>query len=111
MTGDSGLRFHRTLKGQGRVYDGERVLVEVDYLLKEVEEASTRVPFGGETPEAVEGRRGVYGVAKTPGSVVLGGYVGTRLTLELQDGRRLDVTVAKVMEVGAFLIQGLSSFR
>ena len=102
------LRFHETLAGRGKAYDGARLLAEVDYLIKDVEETYGTAPVGrGEAAEAGAGQRNIYGLVRSPGAEVLGGYVGARLTLQLEDGRRLHFTVAKVMGTDAFLIQGL----
>lgn len=96
------LRVHATFVGRGAAYDGERMLAEVEYSLKDIAEVPT--PLGG-APTA--GERNLYGLVRSPGVDVLGGYVGVRLVLQLQDGRLLPFMVVKVLRVDVFLIQGL----
>lgn len=105
------LRLHDRLEGQGRAYDGGRLLAEVHYALKDVDEVYEAVGIGDEPGGQVVGPRILCGIVKSPESPTLGEYVGARLTLELQDGSLLDFTVAKVLRIDAFLIQGLGDVR
>jgi len=106
------LRIYETLEGRGKAYDGERLLAEVDYVLKDVEEVEyTMASREGDGSEARVGERNLYGIVKSPQAGVLGGYVGTSLILQLEDGRLFPFTVAKAIHIHAFLIQGLGGIR
>jgi hypothetical protein len=111
MDPDEALVVHEKSKGAGEVYDGEQLLAEVDYSLKDVEELHGGVsqPPGASGLRA--GLRNVYGVVAASEPNTLAGYVGGRLTLRLDDGRQLDFTISKVMGSRRFLIQGLERFR
>ncbi len=107
----SELRVHEALRGSGRVSVGERVLAEVDYKLKDVEEVQRPGPgVRGYFPGGEAGVRTVYGVVTTREARALDAYVGTPLVLRLDDGRLLDFTVAKAMEPRMYLVQGLGGF-
>jgi hypothetical protein len=107
------LHVRERFEGHGRVYDGDRLLSEVDYSLKDVEEELDTLPMGSDTPVPVMGKRNIFGYVRVPPSweEVLVPYVGSRLMLRLEDGRRLPFTVAKVMRMNRFLIQALGEFR
>ena len=120
--GAASLRIYERVDGRGTVYDGERVLTEVDYAIRDVEETHTPPPARGATPTGEPppaslgqrvGQRNIYGLVKSsdPRVRILSGYVGSRLALRLHDGRRLPFTVAKVLAAHAFLIQGLGGFQ
>lgn len=101
------LRVHATFEGRGRAYDGAQLVAEVEYLLRDVEEAHRVAAFRGETAETIPGQRGVYGILKSPVARVLANFVGARLELVLDDGRHLPFTVVKVTTAHIYLIQGL----
>lgn len=113
------LRVHDSIEGRGQVYVGEQLLVEGDYWLRDVEEVDKTVfPTGhhesGEPSDARTGTRGVYGRLRADARTnVLGAYVGTPLTLRLQDGRTLEFTVTKVLTgddalYPHYLVQGVA---
>lgn len=105
------MRIHARLDGRGKAYHGERLLAEVEYALKDVDEVYEELVVGGGAGGQVVGPRTLYGVVQDPGAHALGGYVGARLTLELEDAGLLDFTVAKVLRADTFLIQGLGGVR
>ena len=107
----SELQVHESVRGAGQVADGARLLGEVDYKLKDVEEVQRAVGAPGFFPGGEAGVRTVYGVIIARVSGVLDAYVGARLVLRLDDARLLDFTVAKVMEPKMYLIRGLGRFR
>jgi hypothetical protein len=108
----SELLVHEALRGRGRVSAGGRVLTEVDYRLKDVEEVQRPSPgVPGYFPHGEAGVRAVYGAVTTPKARALDAYVGTRLVLALEGGRTLDFTVTKVMEPRIYLVQGLGGFQ
>jgi hypothetical protein len=57
------------------------------------------------------GQRNIYGVVTTTRAGVLSDRVGSALALQLQDGRWLAFTVAKVLGPQRYLIQGLGPVR
>ncbi len=101
------MRVYERLQGTGVVYDGERVLSDVEYALKDVEEVLYTPPVGDVPSATLVSDRSIYGVVTTSTAGVLGDYVGARLRLRLADGRHLDWTVAKVFSGTAVLVQGL----
>lgn len=105
------LRVHATLRGSGRAYDGERLLAAVDYRLNVVDEARGAASPADGAPESSAERPNVYGLLRSLEPAALAEYVGTRLALALDDGRRLDFAVAKVLWPGTFLIQSLGDLR
>jgi hypothetical protein len=105
------LRVYDTLAGRGAVYDGERLLVDVDYSLRDVAEMLRTAAVHGGTSEAIPGERTIYGMLRALEASVLDESVGSPLALRLEDGRRLEFTVVKVMWRDAFLIQGLDGIR
>ena len=108
----SELRVHEALRGGGRVSAGGRVLTEVDYKLKDVEEVQRPAPgVPGYFPGGEAGVRTVYGAVTTRKARALDAYVGARLVLALDGGRTLDFTVVKVMEPRVYLVQGLGGIQ
>jgi hypothetical protein len=105
------LLLHERLEGLGEVFDGERLIADVEYALKDVEEPHGRSSHPEDAPPATRPQRNIYGVVKPRAANALTPYVGERLTLRLQDGRRLPFTVAKVMGTFRYLLQGLGDFR
>jgi hypothetical protein len=99
---------HEKLEGWGEVYEGERHLSAADYSLKDVEETTDAAPLRGVASVMAERQRNLFGVLRPPQAGVLSDYVGRRLTLQLQDGRRLPFTVSKVMGPHRYLVQGLN---
>jgi ADP-heptose:LPS heptosyltransferase len=103
----AGMQVHERLEGQGWVFDGARLLVEVDYALNIVQELHTSTsPESGAT-ELVTEQRIVYGVVESPQAPVLAEYVGASLRLQLHDARTLHFTVTKLMRKNLVLIHGL----
>jgi hypothetical protein len=107
----STLRVHERLEGHGEAYDGELPIAELDYLLKDVEEKSGATSTLADMPPKPLGQRNIYGVVTTTRAGVLSDRVGSALALQLQDGRWLAFTVAKVLGPQRYLIQGLGPVR
>jgi hypothetical protein len=106
------LRVHQRLEGRGQAFAGERLLADVAYALKDVEELVYATPPRGVAPSApAAGARNIYGLMRSPRPGVLAEYVGAQLVLHLEDGRVLPFTVAKVLRAGTYLIQGLGGVR
>lgn len=106
------LLVHEKVEGAGKVHDGERLLTEVDYSLKDVEELhATSDGIAHDTPTMSVGVRNIYGILVATREDELAASVGARRTLRLQDGRRLEFAVAKVLGGHRFLILGLDVFR
>jgi hypothetical protein len=99
---------HEKLDGWGEVYDGDRLLAAADYSLKDVEETTEAAPLRGSASVMAERQRNVFGVVRPREAGALADCVGRRLTLRLQDGRRLPFTVSKVMGPHRYLVQGLN---
>jgi hypothetical protein len=99
---------HEKFEGWGEVYEGARHLGATDYSLKDVEETTDAAPLRGSASVMAERQRNVFGVIRPPQAGVFADYVGKRLTLQLQDGRRLPFTVSKVMGPHRYLVQGLN---
>jgi hypothetical protein len=99
---------HEKLDGWGEVYDGDRLLAAADYSIKDVEETTDAAPLRGSASVMAERQRNMFGVVRMRESGVLAAYVGRRLVLRLEDGRRLPFTVSKVMGSHRYLIQGLN---
>ena len=97
------LHILATFHGPGRVFDGDRLLADVEYSLKAVQGGRERDPG----PDSVEGRS-IFGLVRSTESTLLDGSVGARLDLELHDGRTLSFCVVKVLAPRVFLIQGLT---
>ena len=104
----SAFVVHEKLEGWGDVYDGERHLAATDYSLKDVEETIDAAPLRGAASVMAERQRNVFGVVRPAQAAVLADYVGRRLTLRLEDGRRIAFTVSKVMGPHRYLVQGLN---
>ena len=105
----AGLLVHGRLEGRGAVYDGERLLTEADYKLKDIEEIQRVGSAGREADGTAVGLRNIYGNLIAVQAGVLAGFVGRRLSLRLADGRLLPFTVAKVSGPHRHLIQGLEA--
>ena len=112
------LQVHEPIAGRGEAYDGERAFAVVDYRMKEIQEPYK--PSAVPTPAGVgaPGERSVYSVTRSLQAAqtgILRDYMGARLTMRLDDGRRLDFTVAKVVGkvvgIDMFLLQGLGGFQ
>ena len=106
------LRVVRKLAGRGDVLDGDRVVADVDYALRDVEERG-----GDHTPPTVDvtgspaGRRNVYGLVACPDPGALAGYLGSPVMLHLEDGTRLHITISKVLGPHRYLVQALDAVR
>jgi hypothetical protein len=102
------LRVIRKLTGRGDVLDGGRVVADVDYVLRDVEEDA-----GDHTPPTVDvtgspaGRRNVYGLIACPAPGALSDYLGAPITLQLEDGATLPITISKVLGPHRYLVQAL----
>lgn len=99
---------HEKLEGWGEVYEEDRHLASADYSLKDVEETIAAAPLRGSASVMAERQRNMFGVVRPREAGALADYVGRRLTLRLEDGRRLPFTVSKVMGPHRYLIQGLN---
>jgi hypothetical protein len=104
----AGFVVHEKLEGWGEVYDGDRHLASADYTLKDVEETVDAAPLRGTGSVLTERLRNVFGVVRPREAGVLSDFVGRRLSLRLDDGRRLPFTVSKVLGPHRYLIQGLN---
>jgi hypothetical protein len=71
--------------GQGEIYQEDKFLQTVNYHLTHYEEVLTANSFGGSSE--VEGSQGIEGTLRD-GQIF--NLVGERLTLHLNDGRRLN---------------------
>lgn len=106
------LRVVRKLTGRGDVLDGERVVADVDYALRDVEERG-----GDHAPPTVDvtgspaGRRNVYGLVACPDPGALADYLGAPVVLHLEDGSRLSITISKVLGPHRYLVQALDAVR
>ena len=106
------LRVVRKLAGRGDVLDGDRVVADVDYALRDVEERG-----GDHTPPTVDvtgspaGRRNVYGLVACPDPGALADYLGAPVVLHLEDGTRLHITISKVLGPHRYLVQALDAVR
>jgi hypothetical protein len=96
------------LEGWGDVYEGDGLLGATEYSLKDVQETTNAAPLRGEASVVAERQRNVFGVVRPRQAGLLADYVGRRLTLRLEDGRRLPFTVSKVMGPHRYLVQGLN---
>jgi hypothetical protein len=105
------LRVVRKLSGRGDVLDGARVIADVDYELRDVEERAGYAPPTVDVTGSPAGRRNVYGLFACPDPGALADYVGVPLVLHLQDGTRLPLTVSKVLGPHRYLVQALDAVR
>ena len=96
------------LEGWGAVYVDDDLLGASEYSLKDVQETSNAAPLRGAASVMAERQRNMFGVVRPREPGLLADYVGRRLTLQLEDGRRLPFTVSKVMGPHRFLVQGLN---
>jgi len=103
------LRVVRKLSGRGDVLDGARVVADVDYALRDVEEHAGFAPPTVDVTGSPAGRRNVYGLFACPDPGALADYVGTPLVLHLEDGTRLSITVSKVLGPHRYLVQALDA--
>jgi hypothetical protein len=102
------IQVCETFVGHGRVFSGPRPITDVAYSLKAVEELG--VHGTADTRAGGFGQPNIYGLVRSTLPNVLGGYVGSRLTLRISEGRALDFTVAKSLGPVIYLIQGLGCF-
>lgn len=93
--------------GRGRVTDGDADLGEVTYALKEIEEVAD-FARGGEQDARVLETRTLAGLLTSPQLETFAPYVGQRLTLTLDDGRRFDFAIARMSDT-FLLIKALSA--
>jgi hypothetical protein len=100
------LRIHEACSGRGRVFDRERLLAEVEYSVKAVHGGRERDPG----VDAAEGRS-VYGTLQLSEPMLLDGYLGARLHLELDDGRTLPFAIVKVLAPRVLLVLGLADLH
>lgn len=100
------LRIHEASSGQGRVFDRERLLAEVEYSIKAIHGGRERDPGA----DAADGRS-VYGILRLAKPMLLDEYLGARLHLEFDDGRTLPVAIVKVLAPRELLILGLADLH
>ena len=104
------LRVMRKLTGRGDVLDGTRVVADVDYALRDVEErGADHAPPTVDVTGSPECRRNVYGLLACPDPHALAGYLGAPLMLHLEDGTRLHITISKVLGAHRYLVQALDA--
>ena len=101
------LRVVRKLTGRGDVLDGMRVVADVDYALRDVEERAGYAPPTVDVTGSPAGRRNVYGLVACPDPGALADYLGAPIVLHLEDGTRLPITVSKVLGPYRYLVQAL----
>lgn len=102
------IHVRETFVGHGRVFTGPRLITDVAYSFKAVEELG--VHAAADTGAGGFGQPNIYGLMRSTLPNVLGGYVGSRLTLRISEGRALDFTVAKSLGPVIYLVQGLGCF-
>jgi hypothetical protein len=108
--GATPLRVVRKLTGRGDVFDGERVVADVDYALRDVEEhGADHAPPTVDVTGSPAGRRNVYGLVACPDPGALAGYLGSPVVLHLEDGTRLHITISKVLGPYRYLVQALDA--
>jgi hypothetical protein len=107
--GEAPLRVVRKLSGRGDVLDGARIVADVDYALRDVEERAGYAPPTVDVTGSPAGRRNVYGLLACPDAGALADYVGVPLQLQLEDGIRLSITVSKVLGPHRYLVQALDA--
>ena len=104
------LRVVRKLKGRGDVLDGARVLADVDYALRDVEERGVdHAPPTVDVTGSPAGRRNVYGLVACPDPGALAEFLGAPVVLQLEDGTRLPITISKVLGPFRYLVQALNA--
>lgn len=101
------LRVVRKLTGRGDVLDDGRVVADVDYSLRDVEERAGYAPPTVDVTGSPAGRRNVYGLIACPDPGALANYLGAPVVLHLEDGSRLPITVSKVLGPHRYLVQAL----
>ena len=104
------LRVYDQFEGNGQVYDGDQLVANVHYSIRDVAEMLEPLHAEGETAAGVVGQRNICGILRPAKEGILARYVGARLLLRLQDGRLLPFTVARDM-ARSCLLQGLGEFR
>jgi hypothetical protein len=106
------LRVVRKLEGRGDVLDGEGIVADVDYALRDVEErGADHAPPTVDVTGSPAGRRNVYGLVTCPDPGALADYLGAPLVLHLEDGTRLPITVSKVLGPFRYLVQALERVK
>lgn len=103
---ESWIRLLDRRDGQGRLHDGDRLLDEVRYALRDVETVHDP-DLPGETHARVVETRTLCGIVTPSRMDLFPARVGKPLTLELQDGQRLGVAVTRVGDT-FLLIKGLA---
>ncbi|HEX7977896.1 MAG TPA: hypothetical protein VF461_04800 [Gemmatimonadaceae bacterium] len=104
------LRVVRKLTGRGDVLDDGRVVADVDYALRDVEERDAdHAPPTVDVTGSPSRRRNVYGLVTCPDAGALADYLGAPVVLHLEDGARLPITVSKVLGPFRYLVQALES--
>lgn len=103
------LRVVRKLAGRGDVLDDGRVVADVDYTLRDVEERAAHAPPTVDVTGSPTSRRNVYGLVACPDRGALAGYLGAPITLQLEDGTRLAITISKVLGPHRYLVQALDA--
>jgi hypothetical protein len=102
------LHVVRKLMGRGDVLDGGRVVADVDYALRDVEEhGAAHAPRTVDVTGSPAGRRNVYGLVTCPDAGALANYLGAPVVLHLEDGTRMPMTISKVLGPFRYLVQAL----
>jgi hypothetical protein len=101
------LRVVQKLTGRGDVLDDGRVVADVDYSLRDVEERAGYAPPTVDVTGSPAGRRNVYGLIACPDPGALANYLGAPVVLHLEDGSRLPITISKVLGPYRYLVQAL----
>ena len=88
------------------------MIVGVDYLLKEVNEAFDSESLNGGAPSDEDlGLRNICGLLSSTRCDLLHEHFGLRLTLQLEDGRLLDFAVTQKRGTKTCLVHNLGDFR
>jgi hypothetical protein len=107
---EESLRVMRKLTGRGDVLDGTRVVADVDYALRDLEErGAIHAPPTVDVTGSPAYRRNVYGLVTCPDPGALADYLGAPVVLHLEDGTRLHITISKVLGPYRYLVQALDA--
>lgn len=102
------LRILERLDGRGRIFDGDRMVAEVGYSLKEIEEDPMTMREASGHARVIE-TRALCGFVTPADSETIAAYKAKPLTFELEDGRRFDCVLTRVTE-GYCLLKELRPF-
>ncbi len=104
------LKLIESFNGKGKVYNGEQFIADVNYSIKEIEEALNVELSEGRASREVE-QRTICGIVESTQVELLYSYLGARLTLHFQDGRVLDFAVTDKLSGNNCLIKNLGAFK